>query len=169
MMEGKDAGRFYTSNGDACGEQRQSKRNSGPLHQRSDHRDTGQNRCPPGYSVKYDSSGSPTLPSQYIATVVCVHGMVPFKCMTVPLHEGRKKKKIKGYAVLFYYFYFIFRNSASESLSSPGRKGNGKLLLSLKLQGVSFIMKVQRQQQMCVASFSLFFFLCFVQLACCTE
>lgn len=123
MMEGKDAGRFYTSNGDACGEQRQSKRNRGPLHQRSDHRDTGQNRCPPGYSVKYDSSGSPTLPSQYIAIVVCVHGMVPFKCMTVPLHEGRKKKRLKGTQSYFIIFILFLEIPPQKASAAQGEKG----------------------------------------------
>lgn len=96
-------------------------------------------------------------PLQIPPAVSGAHGMAPFKCMRAPLAAGIKK--IKGGRSLFFlpslFYFFLSERFSLSNVSSvaQGEKGNGKLLLSLKLQGVSFIMKVQRQREMCVACF----------------
>lgn len=117
-----------------------------------------------GQPVKYSHDDSPAGPVT-TPSVMGVHGIAPFKCMKAPL--AASIKKIKGdcwflfqFFSSFYLFISLFLEIRSEQhkLSSPGRKGNGKLLLSLKLQGASFIMKVQRQWEMSAAAFSHSFF-----------
>lgn len=67
-------------------------------------------------------------------------------------------KRLKETLLLFLFLISNWFRVRGRISTAWKEKGNGKLLLSLKLQGVSFIMKVQRNGK-CEAA--LFQYLCF--------
>lgn len=153
-MEEKDTGRFTQSYGYVGREQGQWRKK-----QRSSISETGEtlSRTDGHWLARLvceiwprDSAAVPLN----TPAVMCVHWMAPFKCMRPPLKASIKK--IKGDCSFIFIFFFNFKRFCPSNISSAaqGEKGNSKLLLSLKLQGVSFIVGVQRQLKMCVAAFS---------------
>lgn len=104
--------------------------------------------------MNYDPGDSAPVPS--VLLLSCVHWMAPFKCMRTPLEASIKR--LKETLLLFLFLISNWFRVRGRISTAWKEKGNGKLLLSLKLQGVSFIMKVQRNGK-CEAA--LFQYLCF--------